>query len=324
MPKVIAKFRFKLLGQIRMIGTVSPDFATMNVDDDLVRVLPPAIFDDEKYQPKWSVTQEEATGSQNGELKWNADVAIIEVEGEVKSTIIEKGEEGRLLHSATEGLKKLLEVYRWHSRQSQIIVAGEELYKDYHVSYFDSKGNRAETWRGDSMKGTLSMTVFGGEESSSKIWSEVQRDITSGVHPELWQNLIMDAYQAVSTDPSSAVVKAGAACENFIERFCNSLSDKQQVSQDVYKALTSRERIFPEYFHIILLYLLGRSLKNENSDLYTKIENLYKTANTVRHEGLCQYNDTGGRLVTVNSEVARQMIKSIEDAIKWAKSLISC
>jgi hypothetical protein len=324
MPKVIAKFRFKLLGQIRMIGTVSPDFATMNVDEDLVRVLPPAIFDDEKYQPKWSVTQEEATGSQNGELTWNADVAIIEVEGEVKSMIIEKGEEERLLHSATEGLKKLLEVYRWHSRQSQIIVAGEKLYKDYHVSYFDSKGNRAKTWRGDSMMGTLSMTVFGGEESSSKIWPEVQRDITSGVHPELWQNLIMDAYQAVSMDPASAVVKAGAACESFIEKFCDNLSHKQQVSQDIYVGLTSGGRTFPEYFHVVLLYLLGRSLKNEKGDLYTKIDNLYKTVNSVRHEGLCQFKDTKGKPVTVNSKVARQMIKSIEDAIKWAKSLISC
>jgi len=141
MPKVIARFRFELLSQIRMLGPVSPDFAAMNIDEDLVRVLPPAIFDDEQYQPKWSVTKEEATGSLNGELMWNADIAIIEVEGEVKSTIIEKSEEERLLHSATEGLKKLLEVYRWHSRQSQIVVAGEKLYRDYHVSYFDSEGN---------------------------------------------------------------------------------------------------------------------------------------------------------------------------------------
>jgi len=322
MPKVIAKFRLELLNQIRMLGAVSPDFATMNVDGDLVRVLPPAIF--KNHQPKWSVTQEEAIGSQNSELKWNADVAIIEVEGEVESTIIEKSEEERLLYSATEGLKKLLEIYRWHSRQSQIIVAGERLYKEYHVNYSDSKGNAVKAWHGSSGVGSLTTSMVIEKESSSNIWHRVQQDITGGVYPELWQSLIMDAYQAVSTDPSSAVVKVGAACENFIERFCNSLSDKQQVSQDVYKALTSRERTFPEYFHIISLYLLGRSLKNENSDLYTKIENLYKTANTVRHEGLCQYNDTGGRLVTVNSEVARQMIKSIEDAIKWAKSLISC
>lgn len=257
MPKVIARFRFELLSQIRMLGAVSPDFATMNIDEDLVRVLPPAILDDEQYQPKWSVTQKEATGSQNGELKWNADIAIIEVEGEVKSTIIEKSEEERLLHSATEGLKKLLEVYRWHSRQSQIIVAGENLYRDYNVSYFDSEGNEAETRGGYSMMGTLSMTVFGGEESSSKIWPEVQRDITSGVRPELWQNLIMDAYQAVSTDSSSAVVKAGAACESFIERLCGNLSHKQQPFQDVYVVLTSSGRSFPEYFHVVLLYLLG-------------------------------------------------------------------
>lgn len=323
MPKVIAKFRFELLSQIRMLGTVSPDFAMMNVDGDLVRVLPPAIFDDEKYQPKWSVTQEEAIGSQNSELKWNADVAIIEVEGEVESTIIEKSEEERLLHSATEGLKKLLEVYRWHSRQSQIIVAGERLYKEHHVNYSNSEGNEVKAWHGSSGLGTLSMKIFIGEESSSNIWHKVQQDITGEVYPELWQRLIMDAYQAVSTDPSSAVVKAGAACESFIEKFCDSLSHKQQVSQDVYKALTS-QRTFPEYFHIISLHLLGRSLKNENSDLYTKIDNLYKTVNSVRHEGLCQYKHTGGRPVVVNSQVARQMIKSIEDAIKWAKSLISC
>jgi len=174
------------------------------------------------------------------------------------------------------------------------------------------------------MMGTLSMAVFIGGESSSNIWHKVQQDITGGVYPELWQRLIMDAYQAVSRDPSSAVIKAGAACESFIEKFCDNLSHKQQVSQDVYVGLTSGGRTFPEYFHVVLLYLLGRSLKNENGDLYTKIDNLYRTVNSVRHEGLCQFKDTKGKPVTVHSEVARQMIKSVEDAIKWAKSLISC
>lgn len=323
MPKVVAKFRFELLTQIRMLGDVSVNPAQMIVNGDVVRIYPPAILDEVKNQPKWSVTQEESTGSQNNELKWNANISIIEVEGETKSVIVEQSEEVRFLQAATEGLRRLLEVYRWRSGQKQIIIASEKLYVDYHVNYFDSEGNRSETWRGTSGLGTLSVKMFIRGKSSGNIWSEVQQDIISGSYPELWQNLIMDAYQAVSTDPPSAAVKAGAACESFIEKFCDDYSTKQQVCQDIYKALTPRTRTFPEYFHIVLLYLFGRSLKHEKSSLHTQLDNLYKTVNSVRHTGLCQYKTNKDKTITVDSNVARQMITSAEHAIKWAKSLIA-
>jgi hypothetical protein len=322
MPKVIAKFRFELLTKIRMSGAVSADSAQMVIDGDIVRTYPPAIFDDVQHQPKWSVTEEEATGSSNNEPTWNADIAIIDVEGEIKSVVIEESDEVRFLGAATQGLRRLLEVYRWRSGQYQIIIAGEKLYADYHVDYFDSEGNKTKTWRGTSGLGSLSITTFSGEKSSNNIWNEVRQDIISDNYPELWQNLIMDAYQAASTDSSSAVVKAGAACESFIEKFCDDHSKKQQVDQAVYKALTPRNRTFPEYFHIVLHYLFGRSLKYDEASLYKEIDNLHQTINFVRHEGRCQYK-INNKIITVDSNVARQMITSAVHAIKWAKSLIA-
>lgn len=84
--------------------------------------------------------------------------------------------------------------------------------------------------------------------------------------------------------------------------------------------LTPRSRTFPEYFHVVLRYLFRRSLKDDHPDIYEEIGDLYRTANSVRHEGVCQYTDEG-RTVEVDAARASKMVEAARSAIEWANSL---
>ena len=83
----------------------------------------------------------------------------------------------------------------------------------------------------------------------------------------------------------------------------------------------SKQTTWSEYFHVVLRYLVKRSLKVDNLDVYKEIDHLYLTVNSVRHAGRCEYKGGKGEVIGVGSKEVREMINAARSAIEWASSL---
>jgi hypothetical protein len=320
MPTVTAKFVFKPPFSIRMLGEDACQPFTLQFGKHQVVVYPPARM--EEGTPKWSADPEHLVGSIDDVPVWLADTILIDVTGEVEleSSKLKKSDEDDFFDTANTVLSNLVQTCRW--RTGQTWIRRRVLPTTYYVDFFDEHGNLIYTSEGAKRIQHLVVKSHPQDgELDNSIWDKICHDLASGTAPELWDELLLDARDAVSS-PRRAIIDAGAACEVFIERFCKQVSDKLAVPQADYARLTQRRRTFPEYFHVVLQHLIKRSLKVEHQDIYEEIDHLYKTASSVRHEGKCQYkNKRTGKVVEVGSQEAKRMIDAARSAIEWANSL---
>lgn len=302
-----------------MLGEDACQPFTLQLGKDRVVVYPPARWNEQNGAYCWTEDPEHSIGSVDDIPVWLADEVLIDVEREIKSNTITQQDADSFLNTASEFLVRLLQTCRWRTEQTWIHAA--DLPKSYNVRYFDEAGNRIRGGVAD-MAGACVTTMFVGlPHLDSTAWDTIRQDLASGAVPELWEELLLDAKEALPNQPRRAIIDAGAACEVFIELFCNKLADALGVDKDVYQELTPRNQPFPKYFHVVLRYLTKRSLKDEHPEIYNEIDHLYNTASSVRHEGRCQYKGKQGRVVDVGSQEAGKMINAARSAIEWANSL---
>ena len=321
MPRVKAKFTFAIPFTIRMLGEdVCQPFA-LEVGENRVVVYPPARWNEENRAYCWTEDPERPIGSVDDIPVWLADEVLIDVEREVESNTITQEDADNFLKTASDLLVRLLQTCRWRTQQTWI--RADILPTSYNVRYFDEAGNWIRGGVADRAGAVVTKAIFGLPHLNSTMWDTICQDIASGAVPELWEELLLDAKEALLNQPRRAIIDTGAACEVFVELFCNKLANALGVDKDVYTELTPQRRPFPEYFHVVMRYLVKHSLKDEHPDIYKEITHLYKTASSVRHEGRCQYkkDDKKGTIVKVDAPRASSMIKAARSAIEWAKSL---
>lgn len=319
MPRITAKFCFEIPFNIRMLGENVCKPVTLHLGEDQVIVYPPARQNKQNGAPCWDSDPEHSVGSVNNIPLWLADMVLIDVKREIKSNTITQEDADNFLSTASELLVRLLQTCRWRTSQTWITVFN--LPRSYTVRYYDEAGNRIRGEIAD-IAGAIKIIIVGDlPYLDNSIWDTICRDLVSEATPELWEELLLDAEDALPRYPRRAVIDAGAACEVFIESFCRKLASACGADKEVYQELTPRFRTFPEYFHIVLRYLIKHSLKDEHPESYNEIEHLYKTVNSVRHEGRCEYKDERGRAVDVGSREAGNMVTAARSAIEWANSL---
>ncbi|MBA7595402.1 hypothetical protein ES703_02365 [subsurface metagenome] len=318
MPWVTAKFEFTLPFKIRMLGENACRPCTFQLREDRVVVHPPARLDERDGKPCRFADWHPAD-SVDGISIWLADTVLIDVTSEVKAYALTEEDVDNFISIAREFLAKLLQTCRW--RTGQAWIHADDWSGSHSVHYFDEAGNQIRDGLAKRTGVIVVNRTPGLPNLDSTVWDTVCQALASEAVPELWEELLLDAVDALPSHPGKAVIDAGAACEVFIKSFCNKLADALGADEDVYKELTAQHRPFPEYFHVVLRYLVKRSLKVDNLDVYKEIDHLYLTVNSVRHAGRCEYKGGKREVIGVGSKEVREMINAARSAIEWASSL---
>lgn len=322
MVEVIAKFVFELPFYIEIQGECSSSPQSMKTPSEEIVVYAPALNSPYPFnKPPWSPDPEHFRGEVNGEPVWEAKHIIIDIRRHFPTIPIADEDEKALVTKAREILYKLLTLYRWRGKQLQIDVKGIEQF-NYRLRYFDAVDNPIDAGPGDRQAlGTIHLTLTMVSARNNE-WDVICQDLVSGVIPEPYESLLLDARSVVSQEPRRAVLDTATACEVFIKKFCDDASQSNpEVDPVVYSALTPRGVPLLSYFHEVLKYLFKHSLQEEKQTLYKELDYLVRTNNSVKHEGKCQYKNDKGKPIEVDSTRARDFINAVEGAIQYTKSL---
>jgi hypothetical protein len=319
MSQVTAKFHFELPFKIRMLGEEVCQPFTLNIDQDRVVIYPPARWDNENHTPCWVHDPSHLIGGIYDVHIWLADILLVDIERKLDHDNITKKDADDFFNKAIAVLTRLLETCRWRSGQTWIHA--QDWRRSYTVHYFDEAGEIMRGGHADVAGEVLVRMTIGLPNLDADAWNTVRQDLTSGATPQLWEELLLDAKEMLPDHHRRALIDAGAACESFIKSFCDELADAIGADPVVYQALVAGRRPFPEYFDLVLRFLVNRSLKDEQPSTFQQIETLYLTDNSVRHAGLCQYKTSKRIVIRVDSERASQMLHAASCAIEWALHL---
>lgn len=321
MTKVTGKFAFELPFGITMKGSCGSRPHCITTGSEEIVVYAPAIcappWSDE---PVWSPEPKNLIGEANGEPVWEAKYIIIDIKRDFSTIPIQDADQKALVAKARKILHKILTLYRWRERQLQIDAKNIEQL-NYRLRYYDAANNPVNAGpQGIQKTGAVHLTLHMLPPKVDK-WTDICQDLDSGTMPELYESLLLDAYSIVSEEPRRAVLDAVTACEVFIKSFCDETSKSNpEIDPVVYSALTESGGLL-YYFHQVLKYLFRHSLKEDKTGLYKQLDCLVRTNNSVKHEGLCGYNNDKGRFIEVDSGQAKGFIKAVEEAIQYTKSL---
>ena len=326
MTQITAKFIFELPYYIIMQGKYDSRSQALKTNSEEVVVYAPALCAHPWCdKPSWSPDSKQLIGKCNDEPIWRAKYIIIDIRQNFLTIPIAAGSQEALVTKARKILYKILTLCRWRGKQPHISVADIEKF-DYRLRYFDTANNPIKAGPQGVQATGISHLTLPGPPLKSNQWSDICQDLVSGIMPELYEILLLDARSIVSQEPRRAVLDTAIACEVFIKNFCNNANQNNpEVDSTVYSALTQNARVisysYTSYFHEVLKYLFKHSLKEEKKDLYKELDYLVRTNNSVKHEGKCQYKDKKGNITLVDSTRATDFIRAVEDAIKYTESL---
>lgn len=148
-------------------------------------------------------------------------------------------------------------------------------------------------------------------------WRELERELASGKDTEIWEDFLLDAKVALKeSDLHRAMLYTAIACETFIKQYTQIAATKQGISKVFWDYINSRETDIRaiRYFGPILHLVTGRSLEDEENELYKSLERIFQKRNKIMHEGKRSFSA---------NEVyrLRNDIQAGEQAISWVRNL---
>jgi hypothetical protein len=320
MPQIVAKFIFKLPFSIMRKKEYGSQPQHIKTSSEEIIVYPPAEYGHSLFkEPLWSPDPEKSIGEVNDEPVWEVNCIPIHIRRDFPTIPITSEEQEALVTIARDVLYRLLTLYRWRGEQLQVSVTNIEGLS-YDLRYFNSANELMYAGpSGASGQSSLHVKLMPREIIE---WDNICQDLISGVAPELYESLLLDAWSVVSQEPRRAILDAATACEVFIKNFCYGASQSNpELDPVVYTALTPRGTPLLSYFHEVLKYLFKYSFQEDEQALYKELDCLIRTNNCVKHEGLLQYKDDKGKIIKVDSHRAREFISTVEETIRISRSL---
>ncbi|MCJ7426144.1 MAG: hypothetical protein MUO17_03285 [Dehalococcoidales bacterium] len=280
--KVTAKFIFQLPFALKMKEVRSIMPKPIKREGEEIIIYPPVhTKHDMTEKPFWQLKTPKPRKTQLDKL----NCFVIDIRRDFQNFKQAEEASGELLLKAREILYQLLNL----CRKREILHIGninvEKL--GYRRRFFDANGNIL------TATGQTNLTLPTPPFASSK-WADICQDLASGNLPEIYEILILDAKNVVSSEPRRAVLDASTASEVFIKRFCKSKSRRESAI---------------------------KSLWENKPELLKELDYLRRTNISVKHEGKCQYRNCEGELKQVDSQQACEFIKAVEDAMQYTKSL---
>jgi hypothetical protein len=140
--------------------------------------------------------------------------------------------------------------------------------------------------------------------------------------PDLTEGLLVSAKELLSADQlREGVINLASACEIASTRYI----DRKGRSRDprVTAIIAAKKQSFAERrFHLVPLYIDGRSLKTEDAAAFSLVEKAYRTRNSLAHSGQLAYKDIVSRkMIDVTRSMANEFFGGCELAVDWINRL---
>jgi hypothetical protein len=149
----------------------------------------------------------------------------------------------------------------------------------------------------------------------------LQQSLSLNEQPDLPLELLVSAKQCLMVEQlHEGIVNLASACEiastRYIER--KGMSGTPQVSDILRRKSSFAER----RYHQLTLQISGRSLRADDADSFSLLEDAYRTRNSVAHSGELVYKDSAvGKTITVTRSMANEFYRGCERAVEWIENL---
>jgi len=187
-------------------------------------------------------------------------------------------------------------------------------------AWFDGEtGERLPVFQGD-IDGRAASGAVQSPERGGATMEAIRRSLSRDARPDLAESLLLDAEAAVVTlRIREALLAMGTACEVASDRYIESKGARR--NQQVRNALHERGRSFAvRRFDSIPTLLSNRSLSRERPSTFDDVERMYRSRNTVAHEGRACCEESGEQ-VEVDADRTTRFLRSARDAVVWIASL---
>lgn len=317
MAQITAKFVFQLPFYLKMqeVRGIKPASVKRNGED--ITIYPPVHTEKDMTEKPFS--QLKTPKPRKTQLD-KLNCIVIDIRRDFPNIQQAKQDSEALLAKAREIVYQLLNL----CRKQRILHIGDVNTEklNYRIILFNANGNKISSAGQTHL--TLKTIPFGSSQ-----WADICQDWATGKLAEIYEIFLLDAKNTAFDEPRRAVLDTAIACEVFIKNFCEVARKNKNISKSKYKKMLKKSKgengeqgeiLF--YFDKILECLVGRSLKQDNLDLYEKINCLRLTSNSIKHEGKCEY-EKGRKVTKVKYHEVYDFITAVQDAIEYTRLLKS-
>ena len=140
------------------------------------------------------------------------------------------------------------------------------------------------------------------------------RNILRAVEPDLYNSFVVDALEMISTGRiKESILLLVICCEIKVKK---AFVDKGITRSQLERMKVSNLSFVDNYFDLLPRKFIGKSLRNENKQIFESIKNLYKTRNNIVHEGKCIYLDNGNE-INVDEIISSKFLDATRVTLKW-------
>lgn len=203
-----------------------------------------------------------------------------------------------------EVVNQFIEVYRYITREDFV----ERLYRvNIAAIYFLSskQGIYASTFSKSNIRNAVI-------NKSKKTVDQIQEMLSAGKHPELYENLLLDAINALNKgNYSICVVSSFQALEIFLENYLSAGYRKLNLTGDQTRKILEKFWKTKDRLRKSLKEITGKDICRENSKLWVRFCGVCnKIRNEVIHKGY-----------QTNEGEAKETLEVVESIINWINSL---
>lgn len=139
--------------------------------------------------------------------------------------------------------------------------------------------------------------------------------ILKTLEPDFYNSLLVDAKEMISTGRlREGVLLLAICCETKIKKAFNS----KGISKTQLKKYRQSEPSFAEnYFNVLPSRFISRSLKNEDNQTFSLLEQLYRVRNNIAHEGKCVFYSDDRREINVDGILFIKFLNTTKKVLIW-------
>jgi hypothetical protein len=242
------------------------------------------------------------------EFETDFDVPVGTTDGDVLNKLNPYLQQGA--ETATLAAKNYVNIARVEAQQAWLGTQIDEPELIWISDVYDDRNNRLRT---GYMPPINLRFISENEAITPDKQSEIVNKLEAGDLPTLAKSFLYDALFLTNQngDPAQAVLYAAIACEVQIKVALIALASDEQLG--LVSALLENPRDFSlaaaSLYDKGLKAVTGRSLREENRDLYKKVSKLFEDRNAVAHRGQGPSNS-----------VATADVNAAKEAIEWLLS----
>jgi hypothetical protein len=171
----------------------------------------------------------------------------------------------------------------------------------------------------NKVSGTLRPGSLRSPERGSVSFAEVNRALLSN-ESHIVISMILDAQEWITAQRlREAVLALATAIEVASDQY---LKRKDKLDDNAIENILRMKVSFAEKrFKLVTEAIDNRSLLSDDAASYESIKDLYRTRNSVEHEGILTFKSDDGVVVEVDQERALKFLAACESGVRWLESL---